>query len=200
MTERKKVTYKHLKKGQEIKGVEYENCSSSFIAYVKDINPAFVTVEKWNPGGTEEKINAEAMFLIEMMEEEIREKYNKKAGDIVRNIQNSMLYDEIGCHEMDNSWLYGDPWELAQKCAGKKLSILGHCRDITPKTAIFSGDVLDVGVCAEDEDGDRFWCHFRSEHIRMLVRSYERYQEQKAKGEGSTGSVPQRKRCRRYRK
>lgn len=78
MTERKKVTYKHLKKGQEIKGVEYENCSSSFIAYVKDINPAFVTVEKWNPGGTEEKINAEAMFLIEMMEEEIREKYNKK--------------------------------------------------------------------------------------------------------------------------
>ncbi len=27
---------------------------------------------------------------------------------------------------------------------------------------MFSGDTLDVGVCAEYDDGERIWCHFRS--------------------------------------
>lgn len=181
MGESRKVTYRQLKKGQEIKGTESGSCSSGFTAYVKDINPAFVTVEMWRPGGKEEKIDSDAMFLVEMTDEEIRAKYNDKAWEIVQNIQTHLLRHEIGYHEMCNSWLSGNPWELAQACAAQKLSVLGHCKDIIPKTAMFSGDILDVGVCVETEDGDRFWCHFRSGDIWKLVRIYERYQERKAK-------------------
>lgn len=177
MTENKKVTFKHLNKGQEISGTEYGNHSSRFRAYVKDINPAYVTVAMWSPDGQEERLNAESMFLIEMTDEEIREKYNKRAGEIVQNIQTDLLRDQIGYHEMWNGWLSNDPWELAQACVDKKLTVLGHCNDIIPKTAMFSGDKLDIGICVEDEDGDKFWCHFRSADIHVLVRRYERYQE-----------------------
>ena len=181
MTEKKQVTYKHLKKGQKIRGIKSANSSCSFTAYVKEVNPAFVTVEMWSPGGREEKINSDVMFLIEMTVEEFREKYNEKARNVVQNIQTVMLHDEIGYHEMLNSWLSNDPWELTQACISRKLSVLGHCKDIIPKTAMFSGDRLDVGVCVEGEDGDKFWCRFRSEDIRELVRRYERYQEWRVK-------------------
>ena len=32
---------------------------------------------------------------------------------------------------------------------------------------------------AVDEDGDRFWCHFKSNSVEVMKRRYERYQEQK---------------------
>lgn len=188
MTEKKQVTYKNLKKGQKISGIEGVNSSSSFNAYVKEVNPAFVTVEMWHLGGEEEKINSDAMFLIELTDEEIREKYNEKAKDVVQNIQTVMLRDEIGYHDMYNAWLSNNPWELTQACVRKNLSILGHCRDIKPKTAMLSGDKLDVGVCAET-DGERFWCHFRSEDIRVLARRYEKYQEWKSKRAGDVEDI-----------
>ena len=189
MAEEKQVTYKYLKKGQKISGIRSANSSSGFTAYVKEVNPAFVTVEMWNPGGREDRINSDAMFLIELTDEEIRDKYNEKAKDVVQNIQTVMLRDEIGYHEMYNTWLSSDPWELTQACISQKLSILGHCRDIIPKKAMFTGDKLDAGVCVEDEDGDRFWCHFRSGDIQVLVRRYERYQEWKAKRAGNIDDI-----------
>lgn len=181
MREEKKVTYKHLKKGQKINGTEYGHGRSGFTAYVKEINPAFVTVNMWSPKGELRKIDAASMFLIEMTDEEIREKYNEKTAEIVKKIQNTLLYDEIGYHEMYNAWLSSDPWELTQACIKQKLTVIGHCRDIIPKTSMV-GDKLDVGVCVEDEDGDRFWCHFRYEEIKILVKSYDKYQEWKKNG------------------
>lgn len=182
MEERKKVTYKHLKIGQEINGTERENSSSGFTAYVKDINPAYVTVEMWKQGGDERKIDSRSLFLISMTEDEIIEKYNKAAGKIIEAIQNPMHHDEIGEKEMWNVWLSSNPWEMAQLCKAKKVTVLGHCRDITPKHAMFSGDLLDIGVCAENEDGYRFWCHFHSGYIDTMKKRYERYQEYRKKG------------------
>ena len=52
------------------------------------------------------------------------------------------------------------------------MKVVGHSTDITPKIAMFSGDTLDVGVCAEYDDGERIWCHFRSEDIKKMVRRY----------------------------
>lgn len=179
MEESKRITYKHLKVGQKINGTEYENSYCGFTGYVKDINPAYVTVEKWRQGGDEEKIDARSLFLVSMTEEEIIEKYNKMAGEIIEAIQNRMHRDEIGEKEMWNIWLSSDPWEMARLCKKKKVTVIGHCRDITPKHAMFSGDVLDIGVCAEDEDGYRFWCHFRSEYITAMKKKYQWYQEYK---------------------
>lgn len=176
MTEYKELTYRQLKAGQEIKGVKYRNGHSSFSGFVKEVNPGYVTVEMWSVGGREERISSEEIFLVEMSDEEIRHKYNGKAKEAIEHIQKRLHRDEIGYHEMCNSWLSSNPWELAQECCQKKLTIQGHCKDIVPKTAMFSGDVLDVGICVEDDDGYRFWCHFRFSDIEVLVRRYEKYQ------------------------
>ena len=182
MEENKRVTYKNLKAGQMINGTEYENSHSSFKGYVKNINPAYVTVEMWRQGGDEKRIDSRSLFLIPMTEDEIIEKYNVAAGQIIEVIKNPMFHDEIGEKEMWNVWLSSNPWEMAQMCKMKKVTVLGHCRDITPKHAMFSGDILDIGVCAEDEDGYRFWCHFKSEHIMTMEKRYQRYQEYRKQG------------------
>lgn len=182
MGELKYVTYKHLKKGQKVEGAKSGGSSHGFTGYVKEANAAYVIIEMWKPGGREEKYSSELMFGIEMTEEEFKGKYNEDAGKIVKAIQNTMHSDEIGYKEMWNAWLSYDPWEMAQECRKNKLTVLGHCKDIIPKIAMFSGDTLDVGICVEDEDGDRFWCHFRSSDIEIMRRRYEKYQELMKKG------------------
>ena len=112
-----------------------------------------------------------------MTEEEIIQQYNTDAGKIVQSLQNQMYPDEIGYKEMWNAWLSTNPWEMAQYCRKHKVTILGYCKDIIPKKAMFSGDILDVGICAVDEDGDRFWCHFRGKDIEVMKRTYEKYQD-----------------------
>lgn len=170
--EYKQVTYKHLIIGQEIKGTQEPGRSIGFTAYVKDINPNFVTVALWSPDGTEEKISTSAMFTVKMSDEEFKAKYREKAKEVLKNIQNKLLLDEIGYHEMWNSWLHGTPYEIASYCVKEKIRIVGHSTDITNKIAMFSGETLDVGVCAEYEDGERFWCHYRSSDIEKMLEMY----------------------------
>lgn len=170
--EQKEVTYKHLSIGQEILGTKEPGRSIGFRAFVKAINPNFVTVAKWDPNGKEEKISTSVVFVVEMSEEEFKAKYRDKAKEVLTNIQNRLCRDEIGYHEMWNSWLYGTPYEIASYCIKEKMRIVGHSTDITNKTAMFSGETLDVGVCAEYEDGDRIWCHYRSSDITRMLEEY----------------------------
>ena len=171
--EDKLVTYKNLKVGQEIKGTEGGGVSQMYSAFVKSINPAFVTVELWRKGGNEEKIDASFMFRVEMTEDEFREKYRSKAIEVLNGIQNKMHGDELGYHEMWNSWLYGTPYEIASYCVKNKMKVVGYSSDITSKLTMLPGDVLDVGVCAEYEDGERIWCHYRSKDIKNMVERYK---------------------------
>ena len=171
--ENKLVTYKHLSVGQEIKGTEGEGCHTSFSAIVKSINPAYVTVEMFGRGGREEKIDASLMFNVEMSEKEFEEKYRDKAKEVIMGIQNKLHGDELGYHEMWNAWLYGTPYEIANYCIKNDMKVVGHSTDVTPKITMFSGDILDVGVCAEYENGDRIWCHFRSDDIKKLLERYK---------------------------
>lgn len=174
-----KVTVRSLKKGQKISGFTHDNMHRGFVAYVKEVSPVYVTVEKWRIGSGElKKIPAYARFFIELFDEEIKDKYDRAAGEIVQSIQNKLYRDEIGSKELWNAWLSSDPWELAQNCRKYKLTILGHCTDIIPKHTI-SGDLLDAGVCAKDEDGYIFWCHFRSSDIKRMEKRYNRRQSHK---------------------
>lgn len=170
--ETKLVTYKNLKEGQVIKGTKGDGQCRMFTAFVKSINPAFVTVELWEKDGEEEKINSSLMFEVEMTEEEFESKYHEKAKEVLKGIQNKLHGDELGYHELWNAWLYGTPYEIASYCVKNNMKVVGHSTDITPKIAMFSGDTLDVGVCAEYDDGDRIWCHFRSGDIEEMVRCY----------------------------
>lgn len=171
--EEKLVTYKNLKVGQKIKGTKDGGSRSLFTAYVKSINPAFVLVEKWRIGGKEEQINSSVMFCVEMTEDEFESKYCEKAKEVLHGIQIKIHSDEIGYHEMWNAWLYGTPYEIAQYCVKENMRVVGYSSDIMPKTAMFSGDTLDVGVCAEYEDGERFWCHFRKSDIDRMLEYYK---------------------------
>lgn len=167
--ENKYVTYKHLKIGQEIKGTKDGNLTSGFTAYVKDINPNFVTIEKWRKGGNTEKISTHCLFRVNMTEKEFNAKYKEKAKEVIANIQNKLYKDQIGYHEMWNSWLYGNPFEIASACIKHDISIVGHCTDIVHKVNMFSGEELDIGVCAEYSDGERFWCHFSTKTLNDMI-------------------------------
>ena len=173
--EEKLITYKNLNIGQEIQGYKDGSLSSNFIAFVKAINPSFVIVEMWKRGGIEEKINSSAMFKVKLTEDEFRQKYKNKADEIVKNIQKKLNRDEIGYHEMWNAWISYDPYEMAKYCIKEKIEIVGCCYDIIPKIS-FTGTMLDVGICVEYEDGERFWCHYRSETIEDMLRNYNKEQ------------------------
>lgn len=45
MRKNKEVTYRSLKKGEKISGVTHDNMHCGFVAYVKEVSPAYVTVE-----------------------------------------------------------------------------------------------------------------------------------------------------------
>ncbi|MEG2001005.1 MAG: hypothetical protein RR053_06405 [Evtepia sp.] len=170
--EEKFVTYRNLKVGQKIKGVKDGGRHSMFTAFVKSINTVYVTVEMFNLGGNEKKIDSSAMFCIELTDDEFNDKYREKAKEALCGIQNKLHYDEIGYHEIWNAWLCGTPYEIAKYCVEKDMKVVGYSSDIAPKIAMFSGDVLDVGVCAECADGERFWCHFRKSDIDKMIERY----------------------------
>lgn len=170
--ENKLVTYKHLTVGQEIKGTEDGGCSSSFSAIVKSINPAYVTVEMWRKGGDEKKIDTSLMFRVEMSEKEFEDKYRDKAKEVIAGIQKKLHGDELGYHEMWNAWLYGTPYEIASYCVKNNMKVIGYSSDIISKLTYY-GETLDVGVCAEYEDGERLWCHYKSEDIKKMVEQYK---------------------------
>jgi uncharacterized pyridoxamine 5'-phosphate oxidase family protein len=110
-TDIKKVTYKHLKKGQELKGWSKENCSVMGNAIVQEVNPAFVSVLMWNK--YPEKIASEGTtFEIEMTEAEFQKKYMKEAKKIINALNNNLADYEIGYHENWNAWVYYDLEEL----------------------------------------------------------------------------------------
>lgn len=113
------------------------------------------------------------MFRVEMSEKEFKEKYREKAIEVLEGIQNKLHRGEIGEHEMWNAWLCGTPYEIAKYCVKEGMSVIGHSTDIMPKIAMFSGDTLDAGVCAEYENGDRIWCHFQSEDIGKMLEKYK---------------------------
>ena len=163
------VTYKALTKGQMIKGAKDGNRTSIFTGYVKDINPSFVTISMWSKDGKEEKFSTHLLFAVEMTEREFNCKYREKAKEVIKNIQNKLYKSQIGSHDMWNSWLFGTPYEIACECIKEKITIVGYCDDIIAKHNLFSGEPMDIAVCAEYEDGDRFWCHYSTKMLNDLL-------------------------------
>ena len=167
------VTYKMLKKGQQINGTKEGNRTSAFTAYVVDINPNFVTVEMWNKGGDRKQISTHEYFAVPMTEKEFNLKYLDKAKEVIKNIDNKLYKDQIGYHEMWNSWLFGSAFEVASACIKNDINIVGYCSDITPKINYISNEPLNIGVCAEYSDGERFWCHFSTTLVEDMKSLFE---------------------------
>jgi hypothetical protein len=171
MRENKTVTYKNLRKGQKIQGHCKNNCESLYEAIVIETNPSYVTILMW--GRDEEKISSDNLFYIELAEKEFNDKYRDKAREVLLHLKNKLNHDEIGYHEMWNAWCYGTPYEIAKHCINNNFEVIGYCSDIIPKTSMFSEDELNVGICAEYENGERFWCHYKYSDIERMFNEYK---------------------------
>ena len=136
---------------------------------VKEITPFQIRVA-WRAEDDGEWVDASAMFEVELTDKEFYAKYRKDAEKIQAAFQNKLLRDEIGYHEMWNAWLAYDLYELAQHCRENKMKVIGYSEDITPKHS-WGGDLLDIGVCCEYENGERFWCHCSRNIFDYLERS-----------------------------
>lgn len=166
------VTWRNLEKGQKIRGWQCDGSHRMASAIVKDTNPAVVTLLVF--GKTEEEVDSEAnMFEVDMTEDEIHAQYEKAAAEIIKNIQIELPISEIGEHEMWNGWISCDAYEMAMALAADSIKVVGHCTEIVPKHAMFSNDLLDVGICIEYDDKERCWCHARSSDIDNILENWE---------------------------
>lgn len=164
MRDVKYVTYKHLTIGKQISDWKEGRSTHFATAVVKDINPAYVTLLVF--GEREERVNSETgLFGIEISEAEYREKYRAKAIQIVQSLSNRLRASEIGYHEMANGWVSYDPFEMAQYCTRENYAVLGICEDV--KCTLY-GQVC-VGICAENEFGERFWCHASEVALKKMA-------------------------------
>lgn len=163
-SETKYISLSELKVGMEIQGYKNGNKTTYHSANVVSIKNNTVKLS-W---GDSLKNASDYMFEVELTEEELREKY-KHAIEEIREALNHDLGQVDGYHEMWNSWLCAESLiKMASNLNEHKLRIIGYATLTTPKRTMF-GTVLDVGVVAEYNDGERIWCHTSSDHIKSLL-------------------------------
>lgn len=175
MSKTKMVSGKQLKPGDMVSGWNYEGHWRLCNAKVLHVNNFVVDVVIWpGPYGTEETVDVHAQFEIPLTEEEYRTKYAVGAKAVVEGLKIHLQPDEIGYHEMDNHWLGCSAFEMAEALEEMDGHVAGICPEIVPKQTMFSGSTLDVGVCVEMSDGDRFWCHWFMESVEDVIRNFQR--------------------------
>lgn len=181
MFRKKHVTWRSLTPGQTVHSWMIGNGTHMARSTVKDKNAAFVTLLVF--GKTEEQIPSEGtMFEVDMTEQEFCERYQQRAEELVAAIQTPLPRYTIGCHEMWNSWITYDPYEMAALCLQHKMRIIGHCKDITPKRNLFDSKLIqDIGICAEYADGDKIWCHASMDSLQDMLKLWEKRQARLAK-------------------
>lgn len=176
MRETKQVSYKELKVGQIVESYSQDGYSHMATIKILEITPLFVRVDVY--GHEKTLVNEGLLFTVNLTEDEIKLKYKSAAKEIITNIQNKISQNEIGYHEMWNSWCSFDPYEMAHYCGQEGIKIIGYCTDIIPRHH-FAGFILDIGVCAEYIDnGERFWCHQESKSLQLMLEDYSDLLEQ----------------------
>ena len=163
------VTAKNLKVGDKIQGWKIGGSRHMCSKVVQEVTPFQVRVA-WRMEEDGEWVDASAMFEVELTDKEFYTKYRKDVEELQIALQNKLLRDEIGRHEMWNAWTAYDLYELAWNCRKEKIKILGWTEDITPKHS-WAGQLLDVGLCVENEEGERFWCHVSRDIFDYFERS-----------------------------
>lgn len=164
MTETKYIPFSELKVGMEIRGYR-KGCSETYFRQdVKAIKKNSVILSSGSLSGA-----SDYMFSVELTEEELEEKYK----DAIQEIKEALDHDlgqMDGYHEMNNTWLYaGNLAEMASSLNEHNLRILGYATLSVPKHSMF-GNVLDIGVVAEYDSGERIWCHCSNEHRKYLLK------------------------------
>lgn len=108
---------------------------------------------------------------IGLTEAEIHARDFNMAREIALAMDHEMYDEGDAYHEMWNGWIDCDPYDMAYRAKDQKIMVLGWFK---LKGHQIRMDDLDIGIVAEDETGDRFWCHAAS---RWFERWHTRYPE-----------------------
>lgn len=167
-TEYKEMSWRNLKPNDIIKEFKYGNIHSFGRWKVVELNVSRIGLQSLY--GENNPVNyystADFTYMIPYTEEELRERYYKDACEVVKTLQNTINHDAIGNHEMWNAWIGTDAYEFAQNLKHEQITLLGVCYDITYKENMY--DTYDVAIVCEYEDGERFWCHYKSEWLKNI--------------------------------
>lgn len=173
MTFTHRVTWRHLHVGQEVHTIRDGNITRFGRWFVKSTNISKVVLYQWRVGGQEESVPTSVIFEVEMTAAEIRKAWLPAAKLVREALSNSLNYDEIGYHEMANGFLSHDLMWMAKYCADQEFSIVGVCYDIPVPHMLSPNDILDIGICAEYVDGDRFWVHWRRSSLQNAIDRFD---------------------------
>lgn len=179
-TEYKTMAWRHMKQGDIIDYFKDGNTTTWGKYYVAEANVARITLWPAMPDGTYNHTaprycDPETFkLMVEMTDAELRDKYHSKAKEIVKRLQRTIPLGDIGYHEMWNGWIGCDAYEFAQAVDDKEFEIIGVCYEIEPKIGVIDPSWLyDVGIVCEYKNGERFWCHYKSDYLSNIFDEWK---------------------------
>ena len=120
-----------------------------------------------------EKIPLSYEVYVEMPKEQYNKKWREPAAALAKALRNELAYYEIGYHEMNNSWIEYDLFEMAEALSKREFNVIGICTDSNCHRFSMTGELLDCGVVAEYPDGEKFWCHCILRYLKDAIEEFE---------------------------
>lgn len=157
--EYKQKNLKDLKVGESFKGMYYPNgkCVWGPTYTVEERNNNQIKCkDSWHNKTVIFPIDKNIKVDMPLTKQEYKSKYFHTAKEIVQGLQNKLYSPGDAHHEMWNGWIGINPYEMAQNMVKYKLIIIGYF------TLSNTLDTRDIGIVAEDENCERFWCHANS--------------------------------------
>lgn len=138
---------------------------------IKEIrDDCIVIYDKSRPTLGSEEIPRNALFEVELTAEEFNTKYREAAKGIYEILSGSEYIGDHGYHEMYNGWIGQNCQWLYKNLQEESLQLVGWFWLSEIKHGWF--DDCDIGIIAEDKDGERFWCHYSKESIDQMCEMY----------------------------
>lgn len=82
--------------------------------------------------------------------------YYNKAKEVVTALQHQLYDSGDATHELLNTWVCAlDPYDMVKTLEKHNLTIIGYFYLTEPKMK------LDIGIVAENKNGECIWCHAR---------------------------------------
>ena len=157
--------------------------SNPYIEQLENIISAFINNVYKEIPPTEEEFLEKATLLrtanatiMPVSDEEFKAKYKDGAAVIIEKLRNeiSLTNENIGMHEMWNSWIGTDPYEFAAECEKNDIELIGWFELGDNAREFCGGMMLDIGIVAKYNDEDtRFWCHARKDWIVEMIEEWE---------------------------
>ena len=106
---------------------------------------------------------------IDFTEEEIYKRDFDKAREIALAMKHEMYDEGDATHEMWNGWITTDPYKMAKTAKEQDIFVLGWFK-LKDYQRRMNG--LDIGIVAEDFNGNRIWCHAKSSWFEKWEKWY----------------------------